>query len=69
MPGILILVAPPMQSPTKIDCACASADAGIDMANTAKNAAKGLIRRSVITRPIIVDQDPQGGTVHIIKLA
>ena len=60
---------PPMQFETRIERACAAVGKGIESAMTDSKAMKGLIRRSFIDRRILINQDAQGCTIQIFKLA
>jgi hypothetical protein len=57
-----------MQFDTMIERACTAAGMGMDSASDASRATQGLTRRSIITRPFVVDQYAQSGTIKIFKL-
>lgn len=58
-----------MQFDTMIDRARAAAGSGMESASDASNATNGLTRRSIIFRPLIVNQDAQRGAIQIVELA
>ncbi len=59
---------PPMQFDTRIERACAVAGNGTERAKTDNVAMMGLIRRLLISRAFLIDQNTHGCPIQIFEL-